>query len=87
MSIEETCLFYIRFLQEISKSLEQDKVQKNDSVFIPLLFCTVNTGKVWNLTKMVQTEHCENYLKTCFQKLTVIFSKLCIHHLYFVFDI
>lgn len=87
MSIEETWILYIRFLQEISKSLEQDKVQKNGSVFIPLLFCAVNTGKVWHLTKMVQTEHCENYLKTYFQQLTLMFSKLYIHHLYFVFDI
>lgn len=50
-------------------------------------FCTVNTEMDWQVIKTPQTAHCENQSKISNQQLTFLLSKLCIHHLYFVFDI
>lgn len=90
---EEIWILFMRLLQEISRNLKWTNVENNGSVFISLLFiclfvfCTVNTGMDWQVIKTLQTAHCENYSKSSNQQLTLLLSKLCIHHLYFVFDI
>lgn len=62
--------------------------ENNGSVFTSLLFSFfVNTEMDWQVIKTLQSAQCENYSKSSNQQLTLLLSKLCIHQLYFVFDI